>query len=57
MALSVHRLKEYVYVQYVSSTNLLYPEKQDIKHIHRNYNKWIKLLEREIAGRLALLNR
>jgi hypothetical protein len=49
--------KEYVHVQYVSSTNLLYDEKHGIKHIHRNYNKWIKLLERDVAKRLAQLNR
>jgi hypothetical protein len=49
--------KEYVNIRYVSSTNLLYEEKQGIKHIHRNYNKWIKLLERDIASKLALLNR
>jgi hypothetical protein len=49
--------KEYVHVQYVSSMNLLYDEKQGIKHIHRNYNKWTKLLERDVANRLAQLNR
>ena len=48
--------KEYVNIQYISSTNLLYDEKHGIKYIHRNYNKWIKLLERDIANRLALLN-
>jgi hypothetical protein len=47
--------KDSVYIQYVSSTNLLYDEKQGIKYIHRNYNKWIKLLERDIANRLVLL--
>ena len=47
--------KEYIRIQYVSSTNLLYNEDKGIKHIHRNYNKWIKLLERDIASRLALL--
>jgi hypothetical protein len=46
---------EYVNIQYVSSTNLLYDEKHGIKYIHRNYNKWIKLLERDIANRLAVL--
>jgi hypothetical protein len=46
---------EYVSIQYVSSTNLLYDEKHGIKYIHRNYNKWIKLLERDIANRLAVL--
>jgi hypothetical protein len=49
--------KEYVHIQYVSSTNLLYDEKQGVKHIHRNYNKWIKLLERDITNRLAVLNK
>jgi hypothetical protein len=48
--------KEYVHIQYVASTNLLYDEKQGVKHIHRNYNKWIKLLERDITNRLAWLN-
>ena len=48
--------REYAHIQYVSSTNLLYDEKHGIKYIHRNYNKWIKLLERDIANRLALLN-
>jgi hypothetical protein len=48
--------KEYVHIQYVYSTQLLYDEKQGVRYIHRNYNKWIKLLEREIANRLALLN-
>ena len=48
--------KDSIYIQYVSSTNLLYDEKQGIKYIHRNYNKWIKLLERDIANRLALLS-
>jgi hypothetical protein len=49
--------KEYVNFQYVSSTNLLFDEKHGIKYIHRNYNKWIKLLERDITSKLALLNR
>ena len=48
--------KDYINIQYVSSTNLLYDEKNGIKYIHRNYNKWIKLLERDIANRLALLS-
>jgi hypothetical protein len=48
--------KDSVYIQYVSSTNLLYDERQGIKYIHRNYNKWIKLLERDISNRLALLS-
>jgi hypothetical protein len=48
--------KDYVHIQYVSSTNLLYDEKQGVKQIHRNYNKWIKLLERDITNRLASLN-
>jgi hypothetical protein len=48
--------KDSINIQYVSSTNLLYDEKQGIKYIHRNYNKWIKLLERDIANRLALLS-
>ena len=47
--------KDSINIHYVSSTNLLYDEKQGIKYIHRNYNKWIKLLEREITNRLALL--
>jgi hypothetical protein len=48
--------KDSIGIQYVSSTNLLYDEKHGIKYIHRNYNKWIKLLERDIANRLALLS-
>jgi hypothetical protein len=48
--------KEYVHIQHVTSTNLLYDEKQSVKQIHRNYNKWIKLLERDITNRLAWLN-
>jgi hypothetical protein len=47
--------KDSIYIQYVSSTNLLYDEKQGIKYIHRNYNKWIRLLERDITNKLALL--
>jgi hypothetical protein len=47
--------KDSINIHYVSSTNLLYDEKQGIKYIHRNYNKWIKLLERDIANRLAVL--
>jgi hypothetical protein len=49
--------KEYVNIQYVSSTNLLYDEKKGVRYIHRNYNKWIKLLERDITNRLYWLNR
>jgi hypothetical protein len=48
--------KDSINIQYVSSTNLLYDKKQGIKYIHRNYNKWIKLLERDIESRLALLS-
>jgi hypothetical protein len=47
---------QYIRIQYVSSTNLLYDEENGIKSIHRNYNKWIKLLERDIISRLALLS-
>jgi hypothetical protein len=49
--------KNYVNIQYISSTNLLYDEKQGVRHIHRNYNKWIKLLERDITNRLSWLIR
>jgi hypothetical protein len=45
--------KEYIHIQYVSSTNLLYDEKQGVQVIHRNYNKWIKLLERDITNSLV----
>jgi hypothetical protein len=48
--------KNSINIQYISSTNLLYDEKQGIKYIHSNYNKWIKLLERDITNRLALLS-
>jgi hypothetical protein len=48
--------KDSINIQYVSSTNLLYDEKHGNKYIHRNYNKWIKLLERDISNRLALLS-
>jgi hypothetical protein len=48
--------KDSINIQYISSTNLLYDEKHGNKYIHRNYNKWIKLLERDIFNRLALLS-
>jgi hypothetical protein len=48
--------REYVRIKYVTSTNLLYDEKQGVRMIHRNYNKRIKLLERDITNRLAVLN-
>jgi hypothetical protein len=47
--------REYVRIKYVSSTNLLYNEEKGIRVIHRNYNKRIKDLERDITNRLAVL--
>jgi hypothetical protein len=47
--------REYVRIKYVSSTNLLYSEEKGIRMIHRNYNKRIKDLERDITNRFAAL--
>ncbi|MGE3538583.1 MAG: hypothetical protein AB7N91_14295 [Candidatus Tectimicrobiota bacterium] len=47
--------KEFIHIQYVASTNLLYSVEQGTKHIHRNYNKWIRLLERDIMASLIRL--
>ncbi|WP_394173835.1 putative periplasmic lipoprotein [Thalassotalea litorea] len=37
-------------IEYVDSSNLKYSEQKNT--IHRNYNKWIQLLEQEIDTRL-----
>jgi len=40
---------------YLDSANLHYRELPDgTKQIHRNYNKWVQILMREIANRVAM---
>jgi Spy/CpxP family protein refolding chaperone len=40
-------------IQYVSSDNLDYSKSENT--IHRNYNKWIHFLERDISSNLVLM--
>ena len=41
-----------VTIHYVDSKNLDFKEKKGVKKIHRNYNKWIYNLERDISNHL-----
>jgi hypothetical protein len=47
--------KDLVRVQYVSSNNYLYSVDEGTQYIHRNYNRLISLLERDISHNLSLL--
>ena len=40
-------------IRYVSSDHLLYSQESGTASIHRNYNKWIKLLEQDISSNLV----
>jgi hypothetical protein len=45
----------FIRIKYVSSDHLLYSQEGGTPSIHRNYNKWIKLLEQDIASNLIKL--
>jgi hypothetical protein len=44
-----------VAITYLGSENLEYAEKNGQRHIHGNYNKWVRNLSVDIASELALL--
>lgn len=48
-----HDLKE-VRIEYVSSENLDYKEKDGKRHIHRNYLSWVKNLSTDIDKNMEL---
>jgi len=47
--------EKFVRIKYVSSVHLLYSQEGGTQYIHHNYNKWIRLLERDISSNLAVL--
>lgn len=42
-----------VRIQYISSENMEYAEKNGQQHIHGNYNKWVRNLAVDISGQLV----
>jgi hypothetical protein len=50
----VHYDSQKIQINYVTSSNLRYEEKNGVRYIHKNYQSWIKNLVTDIQNGLMM---
>lgn len=53
--LDINYTSQQIDIKYRTSSNLRYSEKNGVKTIHRNYNKWFSNLDKDIRNEIAIL--
>ncbi len=54
VTIAVHHDARQIRINYVTSTNLRYEEKNGVRYIHKNYVSWIKNLVTDISNGLMM---
>jgi hypothetical protein len=54
VTIAVHYDSQKIQINYVTSSNLRYEEKNGVRYIHKNYQSWIKNLVTDIQNGLMM---
>jgi hypothetical protein len=54
VTIAVHYDSQKIHINYVTSSDLRYEEKNGVRYIHKNYESWIKNLVTDIQNGLMM---